>query len=57
MSKTILESNIKPCKWCGGEGKWVPLDKPSLISIVCGRCHIGTGFRESKEEAIEAWNS
>lgn len=57
MSKTILESNIKPCKWCGGEGKWVPLGKPSLISIVCGRCHIGTGFRESKEEAIEAWNS
>ena len=57
MNKTILESDIKPCKWCGGKGKWVPLGKPNLISIVCSSCQIGTGFRESKEEALKAWNS
>lgn len=50
-----MKTELKPCPFCGGEkikavhGKWMWWCK-------CGECGAESAIRNTKAEAIEAWN-
>lgn len=56
MEQILKIQKLRPCKWCGGKGKWVAIPSENLVGIECINCHIGTGLRITQEEAIIKWN-
>lgn len=52
---------LKPCPFCGGEGKFVDVNG-FWCAIICDKCHAKTNSMSysaeyaAKEKAIEAWN-
>jgi hypothetical protein len=50
---TLKEQELLPCPFCGGRGDAA---KDAYWSVRCDDCECESGWFESKEEAIEAWN-
>lgn len=50
----------KPCPFCGGKAKvvWMPYIGAEGIGLVveCNQCWAQTGYYDTREEAIDAWN-
>ncbi|QLI96523.1 restriction alleviation protein, Lar family [Providencia rettgeri] len=51
-------SELKKCPFCGCGRIFVAEyeDKPTYYKAECNECETETGFKESKHEAIAAWN-
>lgn len=50
-----MNDELKPCPFCGGEAIIDGCDD-TLWIVVCKECNASIGYKETKEEAIEAWN-
>lgn len=52
--------DLKPCPFCGGNEVKVRHEKywrPKLSSnVICKECFANTGWFDTDEEAINAWN-
>lgn len=50
-----MSVKLKPCPFCGGhaiidgcdDGQWI---------VICKECATSSGYNETKQEAIDAWN-
>ena len=54
-----MDSVLKKCPFCGGEGRIVhttPTSGHSKWFISCNECNADTDFYKTDDEAIEAWN-
>lgn len=47
-------NELKRCPFCGGEARFAT---DSKRFIECEKCGASTGYCESEEEAINAWNT
>lgn len=50
-----MSAELKPCPFCGGEAEQGYKPNHSYI-VYCPNCGIGTGYKNTEEQAIEAWN-
>ena len=50
-----MNDELKPCPFCGGEAIIDGCDE-TLWIVICKECNASIGYKETKEEAIEAWN-
>lgn len=50
-----MNDELKPCPFCGGHAIIDGCDD-TLWIVVCNACNASIGYKETKEEAIEAWN-
>lgn len=50
-----MNDKLKPCPFCGGEAIIDGCDD-TLWIVICKECNASIGYKETKEEAIEAWN-
>lgn len=50
-----MNDELKPCPFCGGEAIIDGCDD-TLWIVICKECNASIGYKETKEEAIEAWN-
>ena len=50
-----MSDKLKPCPFCGGEAIIDGCDD-TLWIVICKECNASIGYKETKEEAIEAWN-
>lgn len=50
-----MSNKLKPCPFCGGEAIIDGCDD-TLWIVICKECNASIGYKETKEEAIEAWN-
>ena len=50
-----MNDKLKPCPFCGGEAIIDGCDE-TLWIVICKECNASIGYKETKEEAIEAWN-
>ena len=50
-----MSDKLKPCPFCGGEAIIDGCDE-TLWIVICKECNASIGYKETKEEAIEAWN-
>ena len=50
-----MDNKLKPCPFCGGEAIIDGCDD-TLWIVICKECNASIGYKETKEEAIEAWN-
>ena len=51
------KKELKKCPFCGGE-VFVPMDFSEWSTVVvCKKCHANSGYYDTTEEAIEAWNT
>lgn len=50
-----MNSKLKPCPFCGGHAIIDGCDD-TLWIVICKECNASIGYKETKEEAIEAWN-
>lgn len=50
-----MNDKLKPCPFCGGEAIVDGCDD-TLWIVICKECNASIGHKETKEEAIEAWN-
>ena len=61
-----MDSELKPCPFCGAKefdedeplNVWFVSEDDDEWRVECDRCGANTGWfnRQSREEAIEAWN-
>lgn len=49
------EPELKPCLFCGGDGR-VVADGEGNYTIQCNNCAVFMGWFTSREKVIEAWN-
>lgn len=47
---------LLPCPFCGGADVVASLDGAQDWRVSCGRCGAEGGPRETRDEAIDAWN-
>ena len=50
-----MSDKLKPCPFCGGHAIIDGFDD-TLWIVICKECNASIGYKETKEEAIEAWN-
>ncbi|MEO1700265.1 MAG: Lar family restriction alleviation protein [Planctomycetota bacterium] len=50
------EQNLKPCPFCGDTYYLVVDDHPGAASVLCDACDVEGPMRQSKTEAVTAWN-
>ena len=51
------KKELKKCPFCGGE-VFIPMDFSEWSTVVvCKKCHANSGYYDTTEEAIEAWNT
>lgn len=50
-----MSIELKPCPFCGGHAIIDGCDD-TLWIVICKECNASIGYKETKEEAIEAWN-
>ena len=50
-----MNDELKPCPFCGGHAIIDGCDD-TLWIVICKECNASIGYKETKEEAIEAWN-
>lgn len=50
-----MNIELKPCPFCGGYAIIDGCDD-TLWIVICKECNASIGYKETKEEAIEAWN-
>ena len=50
-----MNDELKPCPFCGGKAIIDGCDD-TLWIVICKECNASIGYKETKEEAIEAWN-
>jgi len=50
-----MSAELKPCPFCGGHAIIDGCDG-TLWIVICKECNVSIGYKETKEEAIEAWN-
>lgn len=50
-----MSDKLKPCPFCGGTPIVSGCDD-TLWIVICKECNASIGYKETKEEAIEAWN-
>lgn len=50
-----MNDELKPCPFCGGHAIIDGCDDTPW-SVICKECNASIGYKETKEEAIEAWN-
>ena len=46
---------LKPCPFCGGEAIIDGCDE-TLWIVICKECNASIGYKETEQEAIDAWN-
>lgn len=51
-----MSDKLKPCPFCGGTPIVSGCDD-TLWSVICKKCAASIDYNETKQEAIEAWNS
>ena len=47
---------LKPCPFCGGRAIIDGCDD-TLWIVICKECNASIGYKETEQEAIDAWNS
>ena len=51
-----MNDSLKPCPFCGGHAIVDGCDE-TLWIVICKKCDASIGYKETEQEAIEAWNS
>lgn len=51
-----MSNKLKPCPFCGGEAIVDGCDD-TLWIVICKECNASIGYKDTEQEAIEAWNS
>ena len=51
-----MNDKLKPCPFCGGEAIVDGCDDTLWIAI-CKKCNASIDYKETKQEAIDAWNN
>ena len=51
-----MNDSLKPCPFCGGHAIIDGCDD-TLWIVICKECNASIGYKETEQEAIEAWNS
>lgn len=51
-----MNDKLKPCPFCGGTPIVSGCDD-TLWSVICKKCAASIDYNETKQEAIDAWNS
>ena len=51
-----MSDKLKPCPFCGGHAIIDGCDD-TLWIVICKECNASIGYKETEQEAIEAWNS
>ena len=51
-----MSDELKPCPFCGGKAIIDGCDE-TLWIVICKKCDASIGYKETEQEAIEAWNS
>ena len=50
-----MNDELKPCPFCGGEAIIDGCDE-TLWIVICKECNASIGYKETEQEAIDAWN-
>ena len=50
-----MNDSLKPCPFCGGHAIIDGCDD-TLWIVICKECNASIGYKETEQEAIEAWN-
>ena len=50
-----MSDKLKPCPFCGGEA-FIDGSDEILWIAVCKKCNASIEYKETEQEAIEAWN-
>lgn len=50
-----MSDKLKPCPFCGGKAIIDGCDDTLWITI-CKKCNASIGYKETKQDAIDAWN-
>lgn len=50
-----MSVKLKPCPFCGGHAIIDGCDE-TLWIVICKECNASIGYKETEQEAIEAWN-
>lgn len=51
-----MSDKLKPCPFCGGKAIIDGCDD-TLWIVICKECNASIGYKETEQEAIDAWNS
>ena len=51
-----MTNELKPCPFCGSEAKLFTARGKCNQIVRCVACNVSPGYRQTKKEAIEAWN-
>ena len=54
--KSMEEKNALPCKKCGAGFLRILYSVGGRVAISCPKCSYCTKYKQTKEEAIDAWN-
>lgn len=52
-----MTNELKPCPFCGSEAKLFTARGKCNQIVRCVACNVSPGYRQTKKEAIEAWNT
>lgn len=52
-----MTNELKPCPFCGSEAKLFTARGKCNQIVRCLECNVSPGYRQTKKEAIEAWNT
>ena len=50
-----MSDKLKPCPFCGGRAIIDGCDE-TLWIVICKECNASIGYKETKQDAIDAWN-
>ena len=50
-------TELLPCPFCGGEAEEAEMPRAMIAWVYCPRCGAASGYRDTEEAAIEAWNT
>ena len=51
-----MNDKLKPCPFCGGKAIIDGCDD-TLWIVICKECNASIGYKETEQEAVEAWNT
>ena len=51
-----MNVKLKPCPFCGGKAIIDGCDE-TLWIVICKECNASIGYKETVQEAIDAWNN